>query len=187
MWSVITPPVLEPVTMPEMREHLRVEHTEEDTLIDSLITAARELCEETTRRAFITQTIRLSLEEWPGYGYIGLPRPPLQSVSAVRYVDESDNQLTFASSNYVVETAREGLFLRSGASWPSVTLRVGSPITVEYVAGYGDTPQYVPERYRQAIRLLAAHWYDRREVASEKQQYEIPYAVNALLMIDRAY
>ncbi|MGE3487917.1 MAG: head-tail connector protein [Nitrospira sp.] len=187
MWRVITNPVLEPVTMPEMREHLRVEHTEEDTLIDSLIIAAREMCELTTRRSFITQTLRLSLAEWPGCNYIRLMRPPLQSVVAVRYINEDGMTQTFVSSNYVVDTDGERVVLQNNAVWPATTLQAGSPVTVDYVAGYGNEPQYVPERYRQAIRLLAAHWYENREVAAEKQQYEIPYAVKALLMIDRAY
>ncbi|MBX3014850.1 MAG: head-tail connector protein [Caldilineaceae bacterium] len=184
---MITQPVLEPVTMPEMREHLRVEHTEEDTLIDSLIIAARELCELTTRRSFITQTLRLHLMAWPKGPSLRLMRPPLQSVVAIRYVDEAGVTQPWASSHYVVDTNGERVVLQNNATWPAATLQAGSPITVDYVAGYGDEPQYVPERYRQAIRLLVAHWYENREVAAEKQQTELPYAVKALLMIDRAY
>lgn len=187
MWRVITAPAIEPVTMPEMREHLRVEHTEEDTLIDSLILAARELCELTTRRALITQTIRLSLEQWPACGYITLPCPPLQSVTSIKYTTEDDQQLTMDSAAYVADAYHERVILRNGMSWPSATLMPGSPIEVDYIAGYGDAPEYVPERYRQAIRLLVAQWFANREVAAEKPQSELPYAVRALLMIDRAY
>ena len=48
---LIAPPAAEPVTLAEARSWLRVDTTDEDGAIASLISAAREIVEMTTRRA----------------------------------------------------------------------------------------------------------------------------------------
>ena len=55
-YQITTEPATEPLTLTEAKEHLRVDGTDEDTLITSIITVARKLCENYTNRAFITQT-----------------------------------------------------------------------------------------------------------------------------------
>ena len=40
---------------------------------------------------------------------------------------------------------------------------------------------YFPGRLKQAIMLLAAHWYNQRETASSTQMHEVPYALQALV------
>lgn len=185
MVTVVTSPVEEPVTLAEMMEHLRVDQGEEDTLIDSLIMAAREHAELISRRAFITQVLALHLDAWPDGAALSLPRPPLQSVTSVVYVDADGDTQTLAASSYQVQAERERIVLASGASWP--TIQADSIITVTYVAGYGDKPENVPARYGQAIRLLVAQWFEHREAASDLKLIEMPTAVETLLMTDRAY
>lgn len=52
---IVTPPAAEPVSVAEA--HARIDASDEDTLIGSLITAARELVETETARRLITQTL----------------------------------------------------------------------------------------------------------------------------------
>ena len=58
----------EPVTLEEARLHLRVDHTDEDALIGSLIIAARELAEHETGRVFSTDwpagDVPASIRQW---------------------------------------------------------------------------------------------------------------------------
>ncbi|MCK9569543.1 head-tail connector protein [Candidatus Pacearchaeota archaeon] len=83
---VKTPPQDEPLEIEEAKTHLRIDSTDEDEYIQTLIISAREYCENFQNRAYITQTLELWLDEWPEY--FALPRPPLSipSVTAGAFV-----------------------------------------------------------------------------------------------------
>ena len=100
---LVTGPAEEPVTRDETKTQLRIDHTDEDSFVDGLITAARAYVEDATFRALVTQTWKLNLEAWPAGNAIEIPKPPLQSVSSVVYLDEAGASTTWASSNYIVD------------------------------------------------------------------------------------
>jgi len=192
--KLITPPAVEPVTLDEAKEHLRVDGTNEDNLIAALIAAARRWCEQFQRRAYITQIWELWLNEWPcdtaGYskGYITVPRPPLQDVTSIKYYGTDNVEYTFDSGNYFVDTKSEPgrVVLGYNKSWPSATLRPANGVVVIFTAGYGDTADKVPGEVKHAIKLLIGHWYENREaviVGSISRGIEL--AVNSLLWPDR--
>ena len=52
--QLVTPPAEEPVSLAEARLHLRVDFTDDDALITSLIAAARQAAETLTGRQFVT-------------------------------------------------------------------------------------------------------------------------------------
>ena len=185
---LVTAPASEPVVLSEMKSHLRVDLADDDALITGLISAAREYVEGAARRALVTQTWRLSLPGWPEDDEIGLPRPPLQSVSSLVYVDVDGAQTTWPSSNYIVDIDSQPgrLVLAPNISWPSVTLYPVNPVQITFVAGYGSG--LVPTHYLQAIRLLVGHWYENREATDAGQPVrEIPLAVESLLWLDRNF
>lgn len=188
---VTTPPAVEPLTLAEMKAHLRVIGNDEDSTITAYLQVAREMCELESRRAFVTQTLTLGLEAWPLVDRIVLPRPPLQSVTSVTYIDYAGVTRTMPGADYIVDTASEPgrLILAYNASWPDATLRPGPAITITYVAGYGLAAA-VPERYKHALRLLTGHYYENREqvVATPGVTVaQMPDAVRSLLHIDRGW
>lgn len=186
--QVVTPPVSEPIDLATAKLQTRVDGTTDDALLNAYITAAREKCEEIARRAFATQTLRLTLDAWPNERIIRLPRPPLQSVSAVAYTDNAGITHTLSSSQYVVDTDSEPgrIALKSGASWPGDTLREIGGIKITYLAGYA-TGNLLPKIYTAAMLLLIAHLYENREAGAEIALEEIPFGVNALLGGDRGW
>lgn len=184
--KVATPPTVEPVTLTEAKTHLRVDIADDDTYITRLITMAREQCELEARRAFVTQTLEVRLERWPSY-QLGLPMPPLQSITSITYTDEDGTTGTVTSTDYVAYTGVEPgrVVLKPSANWPSVNLMPGPSIVIQYVAGYGLAAA-VPQRYKQAILLLVGHMYENREaVIVGTIAGALPLAVSNLLMTDR--
>jgi len=181
-------PTAEPVTLTEAKTHLRVDVTDDDVLITSLITSARQYVEQIARRALVTQTWRLSMQEFPASGVIILPKPPLQSVTSITYTDINGTTSTVDSSIYTVDTDSEPgrVVLKYGESWPSASLANTNPVQVTFVAGYGGQGA-VPEYWKQAILLLVGHWYENREaiVVTGAIPKEMPMAVRSLIQMNR--
>ncbi len=184
----VVEPSDEPVTVREFRDHSRVELHDDDALIEAYLQAAREYVEGATRRSLMPQTWRLSLSAWPQTNWIELPRPPLQSVTSVIYIDEAGQSVTVDSDTYIVDTDSEPgrIVLANDAGWPWGDLQAGASIRVTYVAGYAEMSA-VPQHLRQAIRLLAAHWYENREATAEVMLRETPLAVKSLIYLNRVY
>lgn len=161
---VITPPAVEPVSLAEVKAHLRVDHSDEDDLISALIQASRELCEAFQNRTLITTVLELVCDGFPG-SVISLPRPPLQGVTSITATDEAGVDTVVSAADYLVSTAGVlgRVVLKSGSSWPAVTLQEVDGFVVRYTAGYGDDPADVPQLTRQGILLTIGHLYENRE------------------------
>jgi uncharacterized phiE125 gp8 family phage protein len=182
-----TAPTTEPVTLGELRTHMRLEETKEDTYCESLITAARMYVENRLLRQLITATWHLHMDSFPSE--ISLMPPPIASVTHIKYYDVDNVQRTLtltvppaATDDYIVSTDPEPgqIHLGYNKSWPIVYDRTDA-IEVQYVAGYGAASA-VPMPIRQAIMILAAHWFENRElVALGLTATSIPLSAEALL------
>lgn len=181
---LVTAPQAEPITLDEVKAHLRIDGTDEDTFLTALIKATREHCESPgLNRALITQTWELWLDSWPKKDYIPIPRPPLQAINSVKYYGADDTEYTFDPVNYFVDTKSEPgrVALEYNKSWPSVTLRPTNGIVINFDAGYG-TADDVPQIIKHAMLLLIGHWYENREATVVGAVLrEIPFAVKSLL------
>lgn len=187
--KLITGPATEPVTLDEAKQHLRVDHDDEDELIAELIVAARMHVENVTWRALVTQTWECAFPAWPrpegSRGRLELPYAPLQSVTSVKYTDSDAVTTTVASTVYEVDTyATPGVVVpKAGQSWPSFTPSAINAVTVRYVCGYG-TAAAVPGLLKAAIKLLVGHWYENREatvVAAGTVATVLPLAVESIV------
>lgn len=173
---VITAPAAEPVSTATAKSHLRVDHASDDELIESYIKTARELGEGLARRAFITQTLELVLDEFPRDLKLKLPRPPLQSVTSVKYLDADNVEYTF--TDYVVDARSEPGVITFNST-PGVALAESGAVAVRFVAGYGATATAVPNVFVQAVLLSVAHFYEFREAV------DIPNFAQHLFLSDR--
>lgn len=185
--KITTQPVIEPVSLDEIKSQLRIDHSDEDSLLESMIVAARIHCEDIARRAFITRTHTAKLDCWP-YSIFELPYPPLIAITSIKYTDAEGVEATFSSSNYIVDTFSEPgrVALKSSADWPNVTLQDINGIEIIYTAGYGLADD-VPETYKLAIRAYVGTYYENREQFIVQQgltAVSLPF-VDALLMTDR--
>lgn len=188
--TIETGPKTEPIALPEAKLHLRIDHDDEDGLVERLIAAARRHCEQVSRRAFVTQTLAGGLDTWPRDNVIELPYPPVQGVTSITYVDSAGASHTLANTVYGIDTRRGRIYLAQDQQWPSATLRTYDPITVKWTAGYGNSATDVPAPYRQATLLLVGHLYENREAVVATQGISmgvLPMALDSLLMTDRAY
>lgn len=187
--KMTTAPTVEPLAVNEVKEHLRIDHADEDDYLERLIEQARTYCEDVAQRALITRTYTVKLDWFPP-SVFWLPYPPLLGVTSIKYTDDQGSQSTLSAANYTVDTHQEPgrVALKSTATWPSVTLADINGVEIIYTAGYGATAVSVPARYKQAMLLLVAHYYENREaviVAQGVNLATLPLGIDALLLADR--
>lgn len=190
--TVKTAPQSEPITTAEAKTHARVDHSNEDALIDSLIMAARMRVEEYLQRALLDTTFTMTLDDfgpniawWPRSflaSDIRLPRSPVQSVDEIRYIDDSGVQQTLSASKYRVDTT--SLVARVtpayAETWPT-TRPITNAVEIDFTAGYGASASDVPAPIRQAIKVLVSTWYDHRQSLSEASVSVVPIQAEYLL------
>src|SRR5574343_985939 len=101
--KLITAATTTPVTLAEAKLHCRVDGTDEDALITSLITAATETAEQQLAgRVLMQQTWELTLDAFPGV--FELTRVPVQSITSLKYYDTAGVQQTMAGADYTLDT-----------------------------------------------------------------------------------
>jgi uncharacterized phiE125 gp8 family phage protein len=175
------PPETEPLTLDEAKAFLRVEHTDEDELIASLIKAARMAVEAATRRALITQGFRIVLDAWPVGDRIPSPVSPLRSLTGARVRAANGSAADIDLMAFTIDTASNVIHFDRGL--------VGEPgqpiagIEIEITAGYGEDASSVPEPLRQAMRFLVARHYAQRD---RVEKDDLPETVHALIAPYRA-
>lgn len=157
----VTAPAAEPLTTAEAKAHLVVDHSDDDTIIDAMVAAARKLAETRTNRQLVSATYDLKIDRWADR--IQLPRPPLTSVTSVKYIDADGNEQTVDSAVYDVHTgAVPGeIRLAYNQTWPSHRDQF-EPITIRYVTGYADAAS-VPEAIKRWMLLQVGDMYNHRE------------------------
>ena len=177
----ITAPTVEPVDLATAKLHLHVEPAdqEQDSYIQDLITAARIQATRETARQLISASYKYRLDQFPAS--LELPRPPLQSVTSVEYVDTGGATQTLSASSYtVVIEAEPGFIVEAiNKTWPDVQ-DVPNAVVVTFVAGYGATPAAVPMDLRQGVLMLVEHWFRHRGPVDDMARHNVPRTVDAL-------
>jgi uncharacterized phiE125 gp8 family phage protein len=187
--KLITAPAGEPISLDEAKTHLRVTHDDDDVLIDLAIRAAIKSAESQTRRALVTQTWELMLDRFPQHGAaINIAKPPLQSVSFIKYIDIDGVLQTWAAENYKVDTVTEpGRIVPSyGKCWPCTRSEINA-ITIRFVCGYGEEDA-IPEDICSWMLLKIGALYEHKEEIAYGQVSELPKSfVDCLLDPYRVY
>jgi len=206
--SLVTAPTEEPVTLDELKTHLRIDTNSEDTYLTSLIKGVRETIELKCGLALITQTWKIFFDNFKNYndnwwdgikelpvGYfsqkiIEIPKAPLQSVTHVKIYDNSNIATTFSTDNYTVFTyegvspSNGRIMLKEGVTWPYVERTVDG-VEIEFVAGYGSAGD-VPQIIKQYVLEEAAYRFEHRGDC-DPATLNSPITRNALGLIKKTF
>ena len=185
--KLVTPPSLVPVTLAEAKLHLRVDVTDDDALISSLVLAATADAEHHMGRAILPQQWCLTLESFfdpamynppapitidlirgPTYSTgataLLLSRPTVTAVVSVQYVDAAGTLQTMPSANYQLANASDysaRIVPAYGQSWPA-TRAQPEAVQVLFSCGYPDVAS-VPELIKAWIKLRVSALYENRQ------------------------
>lgn len=182
----VVAPSVEPVTVDEVKTQLIIDGNDLDAEVAAMIAPARQLVEQMIGRALITQTWDRWYDAFPAV--MSLPWAPLQSVTAITYVNTDGAEQTLSPDVYTVDADSEPgrVYLAYGQSWPS-TRAIPKAVKVRFVAGFGDTSDDVPACIKLAIMLLVGSLMNNREDDAPIALHKVPWGVKSLLADHRMY
>ena len=188
---LITPSTGNPITLEEIKDHLRIERgeTRDDDMLKIYRTAAVEMVENITNRKLMPQTWKLYLDDWPQNEYIEIPYSPLRDVATtnILYTNSTRGTTTFnltgTSSSWALDTVSEPgrIVLDNNEDWPTDILYQRNPIEIRFDCGYSASSN-IPRSIKNAMLMIIAHFYEQREDTIVGQTIqEVPTASKALL------
>lgn len=178
-----TAPSAEPLSLADAKVHLSITGTDDDSRVTDLIPVATRYIEGATGRQFITASWTWELPWFPNAGVFAVPRPLLQSVTSIKYIDTGGDLQTLSTDVYEAGiTSSPGVIaLKYQQSWPA-TRGVINAVSIIFVAGYGDAATDVPTPLVQAIKLTVGHLNEQREATSAFRKVDvIPFGVKELI------
>lgn len=192
---LVEPPAGEIVTLAQAKTYLRKLSADDDSLVEELITAARQHVEGPgmLNAVFAEQTWELVLDEFPT-GEIAIPLAPVQDIVFVNYYDEDGLLVAVDPLNYYLDAVSRPPWVLAqgdGFSWPA-TLDAANSVIVRFVAGFPMGSESgtglddgfaanIPRNVKLAIKMLVQHWHDNRGVIGQGGFEELPHNVRDLL------
>ena len=147
--ATFTLPATPVVTTADAKAYCRVDFSEDDDLIDALVSSSTHWVQNKLNRCLINQTV---VAEWDSVGYeVPLPFIPVGTISEVVTVNDEGTEGT--------------LVLNTGYYKRNDLIKVSTPLglKVTYTSGYGTASTDVPAPIITAIKRMTLALYDRRD------------------------
>lgn len=152
-----------PVSLTEAKGYLRVDGTDDDALITTMIKAATEFGERYTRLFFVQRSVVTYRDSFSNS--LELRRGPLASVTSVERMVAG--VLTAVSTGVyfaTVSNSFSSLSLKTGQQWPTDEDDQEQAIKITFVAGMAvdEADPSVPDDIKTAILAHVAKLYENR-------------------------
>lgn len=208
--TLVTAAEARPVTRDEVKQHLRIDHDDDDTIIDLYIAAVTNHVEKYLQRSLEPQVWDLTLDYFPPYydfctrgmtdlqlrdlQTIEIPLPPLISVDSIRYFNPAGTEIELDADLYTVDiTKQPGSVIPVGTfTWPTV-LEGSNKVIIRFRAGYDEVvspsgssagvESGVPPAIKAAIMLMIGDLFENRENVAPNAPGIIPMPVAALSLL----
>ena len=122
----------------------------------------------------------MALDQFPEYAMgFDLDRPPVASITSVKYTDTAGAEQTITSTNYTLSLYGDSrrVIPKYLYQWP-ITRDIPDAVRIVYVTGYTA----LPTAAKAAILLLVGHLYENRETVNIGNiTSELPFSTQALL------
>ncbi len=168
--SLVTAPTTPLVDVSILRDHLRVDSTDQDLVIASLASAAVARLDGWTGilgRAIQSQIWR---QEFSGWGEV--LRLALPDVTNIAVTAQDVNGVAVTPTVNTLHRDTESWYAR--ADGPATATRVFVDMTCAM-------PVHLLPTVKAAVIMLVGHWFEHRESVSDVTMGEVPMSVNALL------
>lgn len=178
---LLTPPSVEPVEIDDVKTALRIDGTEFDVLLPGLIAAARQVAEQETGRAFVEQTWRAELDDWPtAADEIRVHRP---SACAVTYWNGSA-WVALSGAAYVFAAINAGTRLAPALNtdWPALgDVALGPRVRIDLTAGLAtEDADAVPACVKTFVTALVGQMIQAPQLTASQAVADHPLLARLL-------
>jgi uncharacterized phiE125 gp8 family phage protein len=179
-------PATKVVSVTDIKAQLRIDSSDEDTLLGYYIDAATDMAENYCNRHFITHQYKLYFNEQVNKASLIFPNCTLEETGSnkpINWVDE--NGAAQSSDKAYIDAFSNPSLAYLSSDFPGTTLKDNAANTFYFWfnTGYGAASSDVPEAIKQAIKLIVADMYYFRE--DRKRQF--PMASQILLQPYKCY
>lgn len=169
-YQIVTPSVVEPLTLNDAKAFLRVETTADNSLIEALITAARHSAERYTNRAFISQPWKVSFPMSECGGWNQIQKSPISGTPVAKiWNPETEVFDTDTDAVYIPGPGFTIIKYSQGVEQPT---DVPFGIEVTFTAGYST----LPPALLQALKMHVAYLYENRGDVEAVDGVDMPAA-----------
>lgn len=186
----VTAPLAAAVPVRAFGEHLRLgtgfaDDGSEDAVLELYLRSAMAAIEARIGRALLAREFSWTVTRWREDACQGLPIGPVNSVESITLVaaDGVETAVDPESWSVLRDSQRPRLVGRFGRNLPRIPR--GGHAEVRFAAGYGAAWADIPADLRQAVFMLAAHFYENRSEGSVSGTV-IPFGVLVLIESYRA-
>lgn len=148
-------PLSEPLSLKDAKTFMHILENDEDTLIESMITSAREYAENYTNRQFEVATYELINEVI--YSGFRIPKNPVQSITKIEYMDIDGNYQIMSTNDYYMYIENEIAKLHIN-NLPTYK-QDKRAFKITFVSGYDVVPSSIVSYIKMAVSTM----YENRE------------------------
>lgn len=172
------------IPVAEFKNHLRLgtgfaDDGVQDDVLESYLRAAMAMIEGRTGKMLITRNFSWTLTAWRDLSAQSLPTAPVSSLTSLTITDRLGGTELIGADKYILEMdMHRPRLVATTICLPAIP--VGGTAIIVFSAGFGAAWANVPADLKQAVMLLAAHYYEHRNTGAASNG-EIPYGVSALI------
>lgn len=172
--TLITAATLKPVTRAQAKKHCEIptDDTTHDDQIDLLIDVATDQFENDCDICLLTQTHRVYAENWCEEIY--LPKRPVQSITTIKYYDDSNTLQTLSTSIYDLNAPERSIELKYNQVWPSLVTDRWDAVEITYVCGW-TSASLVPAAARHAVLMLIGYYFGQNRGDNDRANDLVAY------------
>lgn len=166
------------------KDHLRMgtgfaDDAVQDAVLESYLRSAMAAIEARTGKVLIERSFMWSLTAWRALDQQAFPVAPVTAIAELRMLDRLAVVTVIDPSRYSLQKDDHRPKLMAAAGNLPI-IPIGGSAEVIFTAGFGAAWGDLPADVTHAVMLLAAHYYEHRDVGGSGGEV-MPYGVTSLI------